>query len=146
MAEWWRRVGASLVDWIVLVVIAVALSFVLRSWFIWFLGGFAATGVYYVVLLGQPRGQTLGNRAAATMVCDATSLGPVSTRQAVIRWLAQWVPIYLVLTFGLLLSAIFVIYLIVDFLMPLWDPKDQTLHDKLAGTLVTRVPATLPPL
>ena len=32
-----------------------------------------------------------------------------------------------------------VIVWIIDMLFPLWDPKRQTLHDKIVGTVVLRV-------
>jgi uncharacterized RDD family membrane protein YckC len=48
-----------------------------------------------------------------------------------------------------LLLALLVIPLVVAYLWPLWDKRNQTLHDKMAGTIVIREPpsstSTWPP-
>ena len=36
------------------------------------------------------------------------------------------------------LFAIFILPVLLDYLWPLWDPKNQALHDKVAGSFVVR--------
>jgi uncharacterized RDD family membrane protein YckC len=38
-----------------------------------------------------------------------------------------------------LMAAIFFVPWVVDVLFPLWDPMNQTLHDKVSGTIVVPV-------
>jgi uncharacterized RDD family membrane protein YckC len=105
----------------------------------------AAAALQAVYLIGflAARGRTLGNLAAGTRVV-AESGQPLTLARAAGRWLAQAAfelpgAVILILDpgngLGLLLPAL----ALVDDLWPLWDPLRQTLHDKLAGTLVLAV-------
>jgi uncharacterized RDD family membrane protein YckC len=83
--------------------------------------------VYYTVLHGRPRGQTLGKRALGIRVIGE-DFRPIGYGRAFgrflmswVMWLACWLP-------GLL-----------DGLWPLWDDKNQALHDKVADSIVVRV-------
>jgi uncharacterized RDD family membrane protein YckC len=93
----------------------------------------ALTGPYYVLTEWLTAGQTLGKKALRIRVVDAVTAGPISARQAIVRWLARfvlWVPLPL-LTLGIGLCVA-----LLDALWPLWDDRRQALHDKLAGTMV----------
>ena len=85
--------------------------------------GIILYAVYYTMMLSRG-GQTLGNRSVGTVVVDSRTGGPLSTGKALGRWASQavlgWIP------FGGLLDVLF----------PLWDREKQTLHDKMAGTVV----------
>ncbi len=97
----------------------------------------AVTGVYFVLTEWLLSGQTLGKMALSIRVVDAMTGGPISARQAVVRWLVRfvlWVALPL-LTLGLGLVAA-----VTDALWPLWDDRRQALHDKLAGTIVVAGP------
>jgi uncharacterized RDD family membrane protein YckC len=87
---------------------------------------FAAYWLYSALMIGYT-GRTVGNMAARTRVVDAYSGGPVTTGKAFGRQLA------LILAWVLL-----VLPFIIDCLFPLWDSRNQTLHDKIASTVVVR--------
>lgn len=126
LAGWWRRVGATIVDG---VVIAIPVGFVLgiagANQAVIDLVAALAFFVYITALLGSS-GQTVGNRAASTRTIDANHGGPIGSGRAAVRALVQ------------LVLQVTVIGWILDFLWPLWDSRNQTLHDKAAGSLVVR--------
>jgi uncharacterized RDD family membrane protein YckC len=78
---------------------------------------------YLVIQLGI-WGKTLGNRAVSTVVVNADDGAAIGWGKAIGRTGAA-VALNLTLIGGLL-----------DVLWPLWDERMQTLHDKMAGTLV----------
>lgn len=139
LAGWWRRVGATLIDDAVLIIptmiVADMVNLVAGVWLA-ILAAIAVEGVYMVKLLASPRGQTLGNRAVATRVIDGLTGQAITNRQAIRRW-------SFVAAYGLIgLSGAFALGLLVavvglaDMLLPLFDARRQTLHDKYAGTIV----------
>jgi uncharacterized RDD family membrane protein YckC len=86
--------------------------------------------LYYAFFHARHRGQTLGNRAVGIAVRNAKTLERISLRRALARayvvailWWMAWTTIPLIL----------------DYLWPLWDPKRQTWHDKVAVSVVVRV-------
>ena len=81
---------------------------------------------YITLMLGQ-RGQTVGNMAVHTRVVDSRTGGQISYGKALGRWASE-----------LVLVILFVIPWILDVLWPLWDRDNQTLHDKMVGTVVLR--------
>jgi uncharacterized RDD family membrane protein YckC len=120
-------VGASLVDGLLIGVVsavvltAAGVSPVART-FIEVLVQVA----YQTFMLGGNGGRTVGNLAASTRVVDAGTGAPPGYDKAVIRVLVG-----AVLPFTIIGG-------ILDVLWPLWDPQNQTLHDKAAGTVVLR--------
>ena len=42
-------------------------------------------------------------------------------------------------TWKYLMAAFFFLPWIIDMLFPLWDPKNQTLHDKVTRTVVVKI-------
>ncbi len=94
-------------------------------------------GVYLV----SRSGQTLGDRAANVRKVMAGRTVP-GFGTALARWLIPNVLFALVgnvVPFGFLLSW-------GDYLWPLWDPKSQTLHDKMVRTYVERADLAGPPV
>jgi uncharacterized RDD family membrane protein YckC len=83
--------------------------------------------IYDTALIGSGRSQTLGMRALGIRVVDARGVRPVSYARALGRSVCEYV-----------LILLFVIPWIIDMLYPLWDPRRQTLHDKVAETVVIR--------
>jgi len=82
---------------------------------------------YATALIGG-RGQTVGMMAVGIRaVTDGTQDGAVSHGKAFGRALLEQVLRFTVIIW------------ILDMLWPLWDGKNQTLHDKAAGTVVLRV-------
>ena len=87
--------------------------------------------LYTWLMIGKGGGQTLGMRAAAVRCIDATTGGQVSLGKALGRSLA--------------FAVFFVLPIIgplLDLLWPAWDTKVQTLHDKMAGTVVISTKTT----
>lgn len=126
LAGWWRRVGATFLDGII---IAIPVGFILgiagANQAVIDLVAALAFFVYITVLLGGS-GQTVGNRAVSTRTVDANQGTPIGSSRAAVRALVQVV------------LQITVIGWILDFLWPLWDSRNQTLHDKAAGSVVIR--------
>jgi uncharacterized RDD family membrane protein YckC len=145
LATWGSRVGASLLDAIIVGVPAMLLVLALG-----FFGGTRvdpATGelssegagallgamlivlgagiLYRVLLEGGQRGQTVGKMALNIRVCDVSTGGSIGYGRAFLRWLVASI-----------LWAVLYIPGIVDVLFPLWDPKRQTIHDKAARSVV----------
>jgi uncharacterized RDD family membrane protein YckC len=81
---------------------------------------------YHVYFVGKD-GQTLGRRWLGIRVVDATTGEPIGYGRAFGRAL-------IVAVFGF-----FTIPLIVDYLWPLWDSRNQTLHDKAVSSIVIRL-------
>jgi uncharacterized RDD family membrane protein YckC len=121
---WWQRVGATIIDGLVLLIP----NFIVDA-----IGGRAlgsllslVINALYITILLSRRGQTVGNMAVGTRVVDRNGNTPTFGR-ALGRWASQ-----------LVLVLLFVIPFIVDIFWPLWDRENNTLHDKMAGTLVLR--------
>lgn len=124
LAGWWLRVGATIVDGLILLIPNLILRYAGRAG-----GGVLALIVdaaYITLMLGQ-RGQTVGNMAVHTRVVDSRTGGQISYAKALGRWASE-----------LVLVILFLIPWILDILWPLWDRDNQTLHDKMAGTVVLR--------
>jgi len=90
--------------------------------------------VYVTILTGGRRGQTVGMMAVGIRLVRDGALGVVGYGRVFGRALVEQV-------FRLLLSATLVLGVVwlLDMLFPLWDKKRQTLHDKIAKTVVLRV-------
>jgi uncharacterized RDD family membrane protein YckC len=127
LAGWWRRVGATIVDGLLVgVLFAIILAILGVSGFGRSFIEILAQAIYQIVMIGGNGGRTVGNRAASTVVVDTRTGAPASYERAVPRAL---VAIALGFT---------VIGGIIDILWPIWDKQNQTLHDKAAGTVVLR--------
>ena len=124
LAGWWLRVGATIIDGLVLVVPNIVLDLLLGRAGEYGVGQvlFAA---YIIIMLGR-LGQTVGNMAVHTRVVDAAGGQTPGYGKAAIRWIVM------------LVLNITIIGGFLNILWPLWDNRNQTLHDKAAGTLVVR--------
>ncbi len=129
-AGWWSRVGATLIDGILLSLIGgvIGLAFAKGS----SAGSViaAALTLVYGALMIANKGGTLGNMAVGTMVVDAKTGAPVTPAKAWGRAAMDFL-----FKFGIFLFAI---PTLLDYLWPLWDRQNQTLHDKAAGTVVVK--------
>ncbi len=85
---------------------------------------FLGPAFYYVYFVGNERGQTYGRRACAIQVRDAETHGPIGYGRSFGRYA-------IVLVFGFLMFP-----LVFDYLWPLWDGRNQTLHDKMVRSVV----------
>ena len=133
LASYGARAGGFLLDllivWAAMIAIGVLLA-VLRAGVL-ILVVYLGPVLYTWLMIGKGGGQTLGMRAAAVRCIDATTGGQVSLGKALGRSLAFAV-FFILPIIGPLL----------DLLWPAWDTKVQTLHDKMAGTVVISAKTT----
>lgn len=160
IAGFWWRVLAFLLDQIF---IEVVLAFALRSLISMSFSEAAiftaiANFLYYGLMVGLARGQTLGMMLCRLRVVNATDRGPVSFNQAMARAVLFSVLLLLatiyhyrakrttnltekqaevVVRHGLLVLALAAPF-ILDVLWVAWDKRRQALHDKFAKTVVIR--------
>jgi uncharacterized RDD family membrane protein YckC len=137
-ASWLSRVGAYLLDTLILVLpIVVLLAIVFAadpgdSSAAWIVLGlvYVATLVlpfaYFTVLHGNERGQTYGKRAAGIRVVGEGTGGSIGYGRAFGRY-------GIIVIFGIVLLP-----LLLDYLWPLWDSKNQAWHDKVVHSLVVK--------
>lgn len=136
LSDWWPRVGAMLLDSLVLLVPSVAISLVvsaettagsLSGVVLRYLLLAAVTGVYFTLLNGRRTGQTVGNLAAGIAVRDAVTGQVIGFSRGLLRWFVRFA-LYLFLIPGVL-----------NDLWPLWDRQNQTFADKAARSVMIRV-------
>lgn len=120
-AAFWERFGAAFLDGIILAVVQFAIGLVV-SREVGILINLVIQWLYYALQESSPAQATLGKKALGLKVTTMTG-GQITFGQATGRY------------FGKILSSII---LLIGYLMMLWDDKKQTLHDKLAGTLVIK--------
>ena len=152
-ATWGIRVGGYLIDFVIFLVVLVVLFVLFRhshalNVHLMARRGtrrrnfsavpFLITGVLYVaygtLLCGSPRGQTVGMMAVGVRAVREESFAVLGYGRALARAVFEGVLRLINLLF-FLLGLIWVL----DMLFPLWDSKRQTLHDKVAGSVVLRV-------
>jgi uncharacterized RDD family membrane protein YckC len=138
-AGWGRRAAATLLDGLVVVVVFAAAG-------IWAIGtadpvtdepstpasialvlAFFVFPILYPWLMVGARGQTLGKMALGERVVRGQDFGRVGYARAFGRIACAWVLGFLVLP------------LLLAYLWPLWDERNQTLYDKMVDTVVVRV-------
>ena len=142
LSGWWRRVGATVVD-SVLLFLPLYVTFILvgdvAGYFAGAVVSFALQGLYMVRFLASESGQTIGNRVVATRVRDALTGAAITRNQALRRWgmISAYSALNIILPPAL--AGIPAILMLADCLFPLFDGRKQTLHDKFAGTLVVRI-------
>jgi uncharacterized RDD family membrane protein YckC len=139
-SSWGRRVGAYLLDTLVLVVpLIVIVSIALaagnpededdNSWAvigIAYLLTLLLPFVYYTVMHGRANGQTLGKKWLGIAVKEDSAGGSIGYGRAFGRYAIIFV------------LALFILPILLDYLWPLWDRKNQALHDKVVGSVVVR--------
>jgi len=122
-AGFWIRLGTSIIDSIILLVIGAIIGVILHSNQAASTGINTLIGLVYTFGFWLSSGQTLGNRVTNTKLVRENG-DPVTFGTAFIRYL------------GMIVSAI---PLGLGYFWVIWDPKKQTWHDKMAGTLMIRV-------
>jgi uncharacterized RDD family membrane protein YckC len=146
-ASWGLRVGGYLIDGVIFLVVNFILQALFRRSNVLVLHNVMTTRgvvhhqrydflvyglgaifflIYCTVLVGGPRGQTVGMMAVGARAVRDESNAVVGYARAFWRSLVA------------LLLGYTVIVGLLDVLWPLWDKKNQTLHDKAVGTVVLR--------
>jgi uncharacterized RDD family membrane protein YckC len=136
MAAWRQRLGAIVIDelFIFVVTFCAIFAFGLRKSFGGAVLSLLMAGAYYAVLNGSETGQTFGKRALNIQVRDAAGEGgTIGIGRAALRYVT--VGLWRIIPF-------FALFTLLDGLWPLWDPRRQALHDKIAGSVVVRVTQT----
>ena len=129
----WARVGASLIDTVLLLVIMLPILHVVYGPAYWTGGSFSQGPLGFIINYVLPavaiiafwiaRQATPGKMVIGAKIVDAKTGNPASTGQLVGRYLG-----YYVSTIPLFLGIFWVAF----------DDKKQGWHDKLAGTVVVR--------
>ncbi|HWB21531.1 MAG TPA: RDD family protein [Gaiellaceae bacterium] len=120
-ATFWQRVGAILIDGVMLAVIDFVLKAISPS--LGYLGILVGLA-YFTYFEGGPTGQTIGKRIVGIRVYDFAQGGPIGYGRGVLRYLGR-----IVSTIPCLLGYFWM----------LWDKEKQTWHDKIATTVVVPV-------
>ena len=142
LSGWWRRVGAYLLDTLIIavpLVVIIVLAIVLADPDddgddgAWAVAGIAylltilVPFVYFTYFHGSARGQTPGKRALGIRVASDETGQSIGYGRAFGRYAITVV------------FSLFFLPLLLDYLWPLWDSKNQALHDKVVGSVVERV-------
>jgi uncharacterized RDD family membrane protein YckC len=154
LATWGTRLGGYLIDLVIFVPVLIVLAIVFRhthvmevhfmarrggttrrsfSLLSFFIDGLLFLG-YATVMVGGGRGQTVGMMAVGVRAVREGTAEMVGYGRAF--WRALLEQVFRLL--GVLTLILGVLWLL-DMLFPLWDQKRQTLHDKVAGTVVLRL-------
>lgn len=120
-ASFWQRFGAAIIDAIILSLFNMLLVFVLSSIMANVLS-LVSGWLYYAIMESSADQATIGKKAVNLKVTNLDG-ERISFGQASGRY------------FGKILSGLI---LLIGYLMMLWDDKNQTLHDKMANTLVVK--------
>jgi uncharacterized RDD family membrane protein YckC len=145
-ASWWSRVGATILDGLVVAVIAIVLGVGIAGVALdaddealealAAVAGLIVAALYYGLLMrrgGERNGQTWGKQAVGIRVVRTDgkqmTFGYALLRELLVK----------TVLFGYV--AVFTLYLatLLNYLWPLWDPRNRALHDRVARTLVRRV-------
>jgi uncharacterized RDD family membrane protein YckC len=124
-AGFWRRFGGSFIDGIVVGVPTGILEAGTSRGTGYGLGALIGL-IYFTLMIGSSRGQTLGQMAVGIRVIDFNTGGPIGYGRAFIRWIMSYV------------SAIAIL---IGYLWMLWDKEKQCWHDKAANDVVVPVSA-----
>jgi uncharacterized RDD family membrane protein YckC len=139
LAGWGRRVGGTFSDAIVMLLPALIVYSIFTELDGYVAGALAtevAVGAYLVKMWTTTGGQSVGNRVAVTRVRDGATGKRLAGLQAFKRWIFVAILFAISLIPGTIPAIIFLLVALADIFYPLVDPRNQTLHDKFAGTIV----------
>ncbi len=120
----WQRVGAALLDGLVLLIPSIILLLIFKNGAAYQLLSTVISLAYFTYFEGGPTGQTVGKRALGIRVYDFRQGGSIGYGRGFLRQIGKY------------LSAI---PLGLGYLWMLWDKEKQCWQDKIAGSVV--VPA-----
>lgn len=119
----WERFAAAFIDVLIVTIPNFAIKFVLGNSGESYLITLVIDWLYYSLQESGSNQATIGKKAMGLVVTSTTG-DRISFGQATGRY------------FGKIISAFI---LLIGYLMMIWDSKKQTLHDKMANTLVIKV-------
>ena len=119
-ATFWVRFAASFLDGLIVGIPMAILNYALFHTFSNYVTNLVVGWLYSALQESGPNMATIGKRAMRIKVTDMNGQ-KISFGQATGRH------------FGKIISGLI---LLIGYFMMLWDEKSQTLHDKMAGTLV----------
>jgi len=147
LAPWWKRLVAIVIDgvilglatFIIVLVIAAAVAghstttntqsssgrALLGAYIVFSFVSAIPGALYYAIMNGSHRGQTVGKMALGIAVRDARTGGPIGFWRALGRNLIT----------AVFRVALYIPY-VLDSLAPLWDGRRQAWHDKVAHSVV----------
>ena len=128
-AGFWQRVGAAVLDTLILIVPSVILLLILKQGALYQTLSTVVSLAYFTYVEGGPTGQTLGKKAIGIRVYDFREGGSIGYGRGLLRQFGKW------------LSAI---PLGLGYFWMLWDKEKQCWQDKIAGSVV--VPAEAYPM
>lgn len=108
---------------------------------LWLTVVFSVVTFAYVIGFLRAFSATPGQMAVGIAVRPVNHSGLLSWNNVLLRWLGQYGVTQLISLIPILGQVISSIYFLINHLWPLWDPRRQALHDKIAGTLVVRTRA-----
>ena len=123
-AGFWQRVGAAVLDTLILIVPSVILLLILKQGALYQTLSTVVSLAYFTYFEGGPTGQTFGKKAIGIRVYDFREGGSIGYGRGLLRQFGKW------------LSAI---PLGLGYFWMLWDKEKQCWQDKIAGSVV--VPA-----
>ena len=119
--SFWERFFAAIIDAVILIIPNYLLQTIIAD-FEGYVLSIALGWLYYAIMESGKKQATIGKQAMGLRVTDLGSHS-ITFGQASIRH------------FGKIVSTIILFF---GYIMMIWDAKKQTLHDKMAGTLVVR--------
>jgi len=128
-AGFWQRVGAAVLDTLILIVPSVILLLILKQGALYQTLSTVVSLAYFTYFEGGPTGQTFGKKAIGIRVYDFRQGGSIGYGRGLLRQFGKW------------LSAI---PLGLGYFWMLWDKEKQCWQDKIAGSVV--VPAEAYPM
>jgi uncharacterized RDD family membrane protein YckC len=147
LATWGSRVGAQLIDWLILLVPVIIIAAIvigiaagsdtgaIVTGILSFLAYLVVAFIYAPVLMsrdGEHNGQTWGKQMMGIRVVkddgQSMSFGWAALREIAVKGLAL----------GIAGSIIPLIPYLLDYLWPLWDDENRALHDMVVSTHVVR--------
>lgn len=117
----WRRLSASLIDALLLTICTSPL--ILFDITLYKLVNLAVQTVYYTVLEGGPKGQTIGKKALGIRVVGLATGEPIGYGRGLVRYVGRYLSFFV---------------LLLGYLRMLWHSEKQTWHDQMAGAVVVR--------
>jgi len=118
----WERFFAAIIDGIIMWIPNAVFQYLVGDIFIGYIASIVFNWLYYTLLESSEGQATIGKRALGLKVTNLNG-ERISFGQATGRY------------FGKILSTLIIF---IGYLMMLWDENKQTLHDKMAGTLVVK--------